>query len=531
MRQSITLLLLFFTAISFAQKEFHVFPIDSKSIKGSPQGDGSLNNPWDLQTALSQPFQRVNGGDIIWLHEGVYSGRYKSTLKSVNEKFITVSGYKNDLVVLNGNIDSNLKSVLEVSGEQVIFKNFEVTFLGEYSRNEKDINFNKCDGINHLSGVSKFQSIIIHNNPGLGFGSWKSTGGSVIEDCLIFYNGYISENRGEGEGMYVQNKSDDTRIIRNNIIFGNYYKGVEVWSASSGHDYEFVKNVNLSNNIFFNNGLPSGTLRDNIIIATNDTKGTNIASNISVENNVLYQNIDFKDSNNYGTGVSLAIGFKARALVEEISVVDNIILGRNNGLNLMHIKSLEFKNNTVYSGYINIHKSSIPALEKGNFILDNNSYYTRKRGSHRVIEDKTFNYSDWQKIFNVDKNSEWKHLKDFEINPVLKIQKLSSRPNEYNVALLEKNGNNVTVDFINYNIKEGSTFKIYDIENRNVVLKSGKLSGDKKITFPMTSSAYEKPLHNTIATKSAGNFCVFRVEFEAPKEKRGLLNRIFGWLF
>ena len=98
MRQSITYILLFFVAISFAQKEFHVFPKDGNHIKGSPNGDGSFNNPWDLQTALSQSSERVNGGDIIWLHKGIYNGRYKSKLKSTNKKYISVSGFGNDLV-------------------------------------------------------------------------------------------------------------------------------------------------------------------------------------------------------------------------------------------------------------------------------------------------------------------------------------------------------------------------------------------------------------------------------------------------
>lgn len=421
MRHSISLLVLFFTICSFAQKEFHVFPIDGKSIQGSPNGDGSLNNPWDLQTALSQSSERVNGGDIIWLHSGTYNGRYKSTLKSTNSEFITVSAYKNDYVVLNGNVESKLKNVMEITGDKVIFKNFDVTSLGDFSRNVKDEDFGRCAGINHLSGVAKFQNLKIYNNPGLGFGSWKSTGGSVIEDCIIFYNGYMGKNRGEGEGMYVQNKSDDTRIIMNNIIFENYYKGVEVWSASKGHDYEFVKNVNLVDNIFFNNGLPSGTLRDNVIIATYDTRGINIAKHIKVLDNVFYQNIDFNDQKNYGNGVSLAIGFRAGAMLEDITIENNIILGRNNGLNLMHVKSLDFKNNTVYSGYVNFHKSSLAAMESGNFNLKNNTYYTRNTTSHRVIDFKKMSLTDFSNKFHTDVNSSSKQFKDFQINPVLKV--------------------------------------------------------------------------------------------------------------
>lgn len=531
MRQSITYIFLFFLAISFAQKEFHVFPIDGDQIKGSPNGDGSLNNPWDLQTALSQSSERVNGGDIIWLHQGIYNGRYKSTLKSINNKFITVSGYQNDLVVLNGNIDSKAKQVLEISGHNVIFKNFEVTFLGSYSRNESDDNFKACTGIHHLSGVSKFQNLKIYNNPGLGFGSWKNTGGSVIEDCMIYFNGWDGEVRGTGEGMYVQNNSDDVRIIRNNVIFGNYYKGVEVWSASSGNKGDFVKNITLSNNIIFNNGVPSGRHWGNVIVATNDKEAINIARNIKLNDNVLYHNVDLISHKKLGNASSLALGFIKQAPVENVEVTNNVIIGQNNGFSIMYAKSLLFKNNTVYTGYIHLDKTTKPFLETLKLSLLSNTYYTKKRKAFRIIKQKDYDLSEWQSDFDLDRNSKWKHLKDFEINPVLKIQKLSSRPNEYNVALLEKNGNDVIVDFSNHNLKKGTSFKIYDLENRNEVVKSGTISKDKKITFPMSLKDFELPLHNTVAAKSADNFGVYRIVFEEKTKKRDIFKRFFGWLF
>ena len=135
------LFLMFLGNMLFAQQEFHVFPVNDKNSPGTSTGNGSLQLPWDLQTALSQNSEIVNGGDIIWLHEGVYNGRFISTLKSTkSNQFVTVSAYKEDKVVLNGNINSNKKYVLEVKGENVIYKNFEVTFLGDFSRNKNDEN-------------------------------------------------------------------------------------------------------------------------------------------------------------------------------------------------------------------------------------------------------------------------------------------------------------------------------------------------------------------------------------------------------
>ena len=51
-----------FTFLSFAlvaQNEFHVFPENDKRSPGTSLGNGSLQKPWDLQTALSQNAKTV----------------------------------------------------------------------------------------------------------------------------------------------------------------------------------------------------------------------------------------------------------------------------------------------------------------------------------------------------------------------------------------------------------------------------------------------------------------------------------------
>ena len=527
-----SILTLVLSLMSFAQNEYHVFPIDSKSIKGSPNGDGSLNRPWDLQTALSQTSERINGGDIIWLHTGIYNGNYKSTLNStIDSKYITVAAYKNDVVVLNGNIKDRTHYVLEVSGNRIKFKNFEVTYIGDFIRTKTDKPFKTVTGVNHIDGEDcKFQNLTIHNIPGSGFGSWKATGGSVIEDCIIYNNGYKAK-RGHGVGIYVQNESDKIRILRNNIVFNNYYKGIEVWSASSGTDRQFVKNVNLEDNIVFNNGVPSGRPWSNLIVASGDRKGINVAKSISVKSNVFYHNVDFKDPKNYGHGNSMTIGYTDKALVEDIHIEDNVIIGRNNALNILHAKSLEFKNNTIYTGYIHFEKSTLTGLEKGKLQFNNNRYHTRKVKGLRIIKHKDLQLAEWKSKCNIDGQSQWKSLQRFEVDPVLKISSLDAGSQKFNVALLEKEGHDVEVDFSAQGVKKGQIYKIYDIENRQTVIKAGMLTGDLKVTFPMGGSEFERPLHNAEATKSAANFGVYRIEFESPKKTVGFFKRFFGWLF
>jgi hypothetical protein len=70
----LSILSVLFIMLSVAQQEFHVFPETHKTTPGKSIGNGSLQNPWDLQTALTQSNKVVKGDDIIWLHEGVYNG-------------------------------------------------------------------------------------------------------------------------------------------------------------------------------------------------------------------------------------------------------------------------------------------------------------------------------------------------------------------------------------------------------------------------------------------------------------------------
>ena len=68
-------------------------------------------------------------------------------------------------------------------------------------------------------------------------------------------------------------------------------------------------------------------------------------------------------------------------------------------------------------------------------------------------------------------------------------------------------------------------YTIRDVENLSEVLKTGIISKDKKIEFPMK-------LNKGSQTKSLDNFGVFILEFETPLNERvGFLRKIFGWLF
>lgn len=515
--------------VALAQQEFHVMP------NGKPTGNGTLQHPWDLQTALSQKPEAINGDDTIWLHGGTYTGRFLSSIKSTKaDSYITVAPYRGQKVILNGNVDSELNGVLNVTGGRVIFRDFEITWLGDFSRNESDKNFKVSSGISHTAGGDcRFYNLTIHNNPGLGIGSWKATGGTIIENCLIYHNGFVAKNGdGRGEGIYVQNLSDKTRLIKNNIIFGNYYKAVEIWSAGKDAKQKFVKNIRLEGNIIFNSGLPSRRTVDNVIIASHDRNGLNIAHNIQVLDNVLYHNTDYLNNELNGDAPSLTLGFIPKAPVEDILVKNNIILGRTFPVRFLHVKSMTFTDNIVYGSIVFFNQSEMQYAK--HWVMDNNHYYTRNDKAIRVQKGSYYNLKDWRASFGLDANSRWSSSSEFDLNGVLGLYERMQEPNTFNLALFDKQGGEVVVDFSGYAVSKGSAYKIYDVENRTVVVRSGVLGDDKKVTVPMSAIAFERPLYNQKTRKTPSNFGAFVIAFEANRtssvEELNPFQKLLKWL-
>lgn len=521
---SYIILILFAFGVS-AQSEFHVFPIDHKTNAGKPSGNGTLQSPWDLQTALSQTLKTVKNGDIIWLHEGVYNGRFISTLSSSSKaNKIIVSGFKEDHVVLNGNVKSTGAAVLQIRGKNVIYKNFEITCLNLTSRNENQSGFKSIKGLHHTEGENcEFLNLKIYNNPGVGVGSWRLTGGSVFDGCLVYNNGFIGKNgKGRGEGFYVQNITEDTRIIKNCVIFNNYYKGMEIWSANRDARKSYVKHFNIENNVFFNNGLPAGHAYDNLIVASDDRNGVNVAKDVKILNNVFYHNTDILNKEVNGNAPSLTLGYRKNSPVDNVVVKNNIIIGRNNALRILHAKTLTFKNNRIYSGYILQSPSVFDNINSWNF--DDNSYYTKKKTVFRIGKTNSHSLSDWQTEFKIDGKSDWKPIKEFELQNVLKVTKSKYHKNTFRVTLFNKQSDDVLVDFSEYDLDVKSNYKIKNIET-NDVIASGELKENMRIGFPMATY-----------NKTHSNFGVYTIEFntevEDEEEKRaGFFKRLFKWLF
>jgi hypothetical protein len=89
------------------------------STTGTPAGDGSYADPWDIITALAHPVS-VQPGDTIWLRGGTYTGVYKSVLTGTAANPIVVRNYANERVTIDGNVSTTLSAAITSAGQTSI---------------------------------------------------------------------------------------------------------------------------------------------------------------------------------------------------------------------------------------------------------------------------------------------------------------------------------------------------------------------------------------------------------------------------
>ncbi|MCD2258565.1 T9SS type A sorting domain-containing protein [Psychroserpens luteolus] len=547
-----TLLIPFFLN---AQNQWFASPTGSPSAGGTSQTDA-----WNLQTALDGgPSNQVQPGDTVWLLDGQYNGRFVSALNGTSAMPIIVASYPNEWAILNGNVPSVETAVLTVTGGNVHFMDFEITHVGTFPRNadatltftgsKKGLPssiispFSNCGGITHTGGEDcKFINLVIHDNPGTGIFSGKFTGGTQFYGCIIYNNGWVEPTgRYEhGPGFYVQNASENTRLIENNIVFNQFYKGFEVWSAcpnvvtdmtgcGAGTVDEYVKNITVKDNSVFNSSNPVfnlsdpsstnsiGGLNDNIFVGTNDNDGANLIKNVSVLNNVLYHNTDYSAGGTLYEAPSMTLGWNVEnAAIESITVTDNIISGRNNALKFLNIAGMTFDNNRVWGRYMIISNTNVSNSNILNWNNNNNIYYSRYNTAFKVGGTNT-TLATLQSSYGIETGSVRKNYTEFGENNQVRITQNAYKTNLYKVDVINIGGGSTAMaDFSSYGIPAGTTFTIRDVENYHVIASSGTIGSSSEITLTTNLSGLENPLgtgFTNYTQKSPANFGVFLVEF------------------
>lgn len=301
----------------YEKKVFYVSP------NGKPGNDGSMERPWDLQTALNQP-KSVQPNARIIVRGGRYKGAFVSRLKGAPEAPIYVRARPGERVTLINNDGP----VLDIAHSyHVIFWGLEIT--SEYSsrkpsRSESTygIRVNQGEKSHHIS----FINMIIHDMRAQGIGWWQALADSRIYGSLFYYNGTTQLDH----GVYTHSKGG-SKLFLDNIVFDNAGHGFHAYTQTNE---KALDGFRLEGNTFFNNGSIGytthkekyGIYKRNILVG-----GSNPARTPVIRDNYTYYP--------GGSGVSLNLGYKGgstNAVVQNNYLMGGAleIKGKNSGLNM-----------------------------------------------------------------------------------------------------------------------------------------------------------------------------------------------------
>src|SRR5215472_10399462 len=258
------------------------------SASGSPSGNGSINSPWDLQTALNQP-SSVHPGDTIWLRGGTYVGHYTSYLNGTSSSPITVRQYAGERATLDGNDGTaNITLDIDFGSSYAWFWGFEVM---NSNPNRTSPNTspppNYGEGVHLIGTGTKLINMVIHDT---AQGELTTSETNESYGNLIYYNGWNGSDRGHGHGIYLQHQGTTPKPVYDNIIFEQMGFGIHGYTTNGNLDYLDVE----GNTSFDNGGISAHGWTTNILIG-----GLQVASHPTITDNSTY-NQDLNGANNLG---------------------------------------------------------------------------------------------------------------------------------------------------------------------------------------------------------------------------------------
>jgi len=220
------------------------------ATNGSPAGDGSIGNPWDLQTALNQP-SAVQPGDTILVRGGTYVGNFTSSLAGTSALPIVVRGFPGERAILDGNTGATQAADLLVFGQYTWFQDLEFTDSSLVRVvSSTSSNGPRSSGVEDHAVGTKLIALVIHDTSG-GIGDW-STGtnpsNTEVNGCIIYNVGWQGPDRGHGHGFYIQNQTG-TKTFNNNIVFNSFGYGIHAYTEGGS-----INNLDFFSNDIFNAG-------------------------------------------------------------------------------------------------------------------------------------------------------------------------------------------------------------------------------------------------------------------------------------
>ena len=335
---------------------------------GTPSGNGTMQAPWDLITALSHP-PAVRPGDTIWVREGVYApnGRWTSNLTGTPAAPVVVRAYPGERVQMLGG--------MRIFGDDAWYCGLEHTYAGTESRVSAQSGSDPTDqparGQVAVYGdrVKLINSVVHDLNEGIDFFGFDQAIDAEVYGAILFNNGWQGTDRGNGSGMYIQSGAG-TKWITDVISFNNFSIGMKGYGrAAEVNGLLFDGVMSFSAGAYAVDTPSQGARVQNLLVTSEDLP----ADGIVVRNGSFYQPpvshaVNLMFGNNNAKGLAL-------------QVTGNYIAG-GVGISVNRYETATVTGNTVYgrqtdptvhnSGLVGVqHDGAIPPR----YLWDRNAYF------------------------------------------------------------------------------------------------------------------------------------------------------------
>jgi hypothetical protein len=477
---------------------------------GTATGSGTIDSPWDLQTALSQP-PAVQPGDTIWLRAGTYRSSaafgFVSNLNGTAASPIIVRNYNGERATIDG---KGTQFTIAIYGSYSWFWGLEVMDSTTQRTAPAAGVVPNATGVSVYGPNNKFINLIVHDTSE-GFNAYNQAPNCEFYGNLSYYNGFIGTDRNHGHGMYMQNSSG-TKIIADNIVGDNADEGLQIYGSGNASIVGFT----LSGNSLYNtSSWPTINYQYNIVLG-----GGAIQSG-----NTVTENYSFFTPSATSGYINLGQYTPGQNLV----ATNNVFVGGYISVTVEGMAApFTFTGNKLYNVPAALRLISLGQFQgqtTSGFVWDNNSYYGLNNFYHGVYDGSSTsngvntNLAGWQSQTGFDAHSTY-------TNGTPTAPWIYVRPNKYeakraNITIYNWSMNPAVAVDVSSLLSPGDKYVVQDAQNfYGPAVASGTYSGGT-ISIPMTGLTKATPVGFTAPAHTAPLYGTFVVMVPGAAQSAG----------
>lgn len=463
--------------------DFYVSPT------GSASGDGSISRPWTFTAALAAP-AAVHPGDTIWMRGGTYAmktpAEFWNKLNGTATAPIIFRRYPGESVKIDLR---NMASSLYVYGSNTWFWGLEITSTGIPRSTSLTGPWSILNSSIEVHGPgTKFINCYVHDlSQGLSY--WNDSSGAEAYGNIVLHVGWQGGDRGHGHAIYSQNLATGAtrKLLSDNFLGEAFDIGLQLYGSGAAYVQDYL----LSGNVIWDNGIPTGTNVDQLVISG----GGASKKNIEVDTNFVY---------NSGTSGYSRIGWQWDGENKDVNIHGNWFVGGFSPLEVWHWDSVQFHNNFICSSPGNS-QALVATLQSANqtparygwdqnqYCAGNNKYLQTNldsAGNDIILGGSDGSVASFQSMTGFDKAS------TYGTRPTQGAATFV-RPNKYeagraNIIIFNwQSMPFVPVNISTAGLKDGDQFVLMDVQNFGgpAVASGTYSSANPVIQVPMTNLA------------------------------------------